>query len=182
MKKNHFVKFWRNKDYVCVDSLFYCLLKWFQDVLNRICVKVAAKLRQKEYFFSLCQCKLYDVTEAPILVRFRWKYIYLVERVSTVIFVPNLCTFIAYLQSTEEKEVLPSKIDQNQYFFLFSPVRNTKTLIVRKIIFMPKWPQYSFLRLAGTTRSKNFGFLKKIGKTTRGGGPPLRLLRVKIKE
>ena len=28
----------------------YDLLKWFQDVLNRICVKVAAKLRQKEYF------------------------------------------------------------------------------------------------------------------------------------
>ena len=33
-----------------------------------------------------------------------------------VIFVPNSCTFKAYLQSTEEKELSPSKIDQNQYF------------------------------------------------------------------
>ena len=133
--------------------------------------KFVAKLQlscDKKSIFSLFQCKLYDVTDAPILIRFRWKYFYLVEKVSTVIFVPNSCTFIAYLQSTEEKELLPSKIDQNQYFFLFSPVRNTKTLIVRKIIFMPKWPQYSFLRLAGTTRSKNFAFLSKIGKTSRG--------------
>ena len=128
------------------------------------------KLRQscdKKSIFSLFQCKLYDVTEAPILVRFCWNYIYLVENVFTVIFVPNSCTYIAYLQSTDEKELLPSKIDKNQYFFLFSPVRNTNTLIVRKIIFMSKWPQYSFLRLAGTTRSKSFGFLKKIGKIPR---------------
>ena len=46
--------------------------------------------------------------------------------------------FIAYLLFTEEKELLPSQIDQNQYFFLFSPVRNAKPLIVRKNIFMPK--------------------------------------------
>ena len=78
------------------------------------------------------------------------------------------------------KKKLPSKIDQNQYFFLFSPVRNKKTLIVRKIIFMPKWPQYSFHRLARTTRSKNFAFLKKIGKTSRGvvtTPPPLSTLK-----
>ena len=151
----------------------------FKHNLCQSCGKVATQ----RVFFSLFQCKLYDVTEAPILVWFWWNYIYLVENVSTVIFVPNSCTFIAYLQSTEEKELSPSKIDQNQYFFLFSPVRNTKTLIVRKNIFMPKWPQYSFLRLAGTTRSKNFAFLKKIGKTSRGGNHPstFRLLRVKTR-
>ena len=135
----------------------------YEQNLCQSCGKVATK----RVFFSLFQCKLYDVTEAPILIRFRWKYFYLVEKVSTVILVPNSCTFIAYLQSTEEKELLPSKIDQNQYFFLFSPVRNTKTLIVRKIIFMPKRPQYSFLRLAGTTRSTNFAFLKQNRKNNR---------------
>ena len=145
-----------------------------------------SKLRQscdKKSIFSLFQCKLCDVREAPILVWFCWNYIYLVENVSTIIFVPNVCTFIGYLQRTDEKELLPSKIDQNQYFFLFSPVRNTKTLIVRKNIFMPKWPQYSFLRLAGTTRSKNFAFLKKIGKTSRGVvTPPPSTTKVKKDE
>ena len=29
---------------------YYYLLKWFQDDMNKICVKVAAKLREKECF------------------------------------------------------------------------------------------------------------------------------------
>ena len=116
-----------------------CLCRFiitYKSGFKTIWTKIVSKLRQscdKQSIFSIFQCKLYDATKAPILVRFRWKYISLVERVSTVIFVPNSCTFIAYWQSTVDKELFPSKTDQNQYFFLSTPVRNTKTLIVRKL-------------------------------------------------
>ena len=142
----------------------------FEQNLCQSCGKVATK----RVFFSLFQCKLYDVTEAPILVRFRWKYIYLVERVSTVIFVPNSCTFIAYLQSTEEKELSPSKIDQNQYFFPVFASPQHKNVDSYKKYFYAKMTAIQFPLVSRKHEKQKCCVFENNWKNHEGGGniPP----------
>ena len=72
-----------------------------------------------------------------------------------------------FLQSTDEKELSPSKIDQNQYFFLFSPVCNTKTLIVRKKN-NAKMTAIQFPQISWNHEKQKFWVFEKIGKISRG--------------
>ena len=61
----------------------YYLLKRFQDDLKKNMGQNCFRSWDKSSIFSLFQSRLYDVTEASIIIWFSWNYIYFVENVCT---------------------------------------------------------------------------------------------------
>ena len=77
--------------------------RYYEQNLFQSCGKVATKRVFSLYFnVNLMMSQWRQLSSKHNEITY-----FLEENVSTVIFVSNPCTFIAYLQSTEEKELLP---------------------------------------------------------------------------